>query len=83
METQKVTYGEHQKKIVTYARRKHLVERYHFWSNIKRMREDDVIKKLQYEECFYAAEVIYKILKHFKPDPELEKQLEELKRVVL
>ncbi len=70
-----------QKRLTTYARRRHLVERYKYWSDVKRLREDDIERKLQYEECFFSPSMQQKILKNFIPNPELDKQIEELKRV--
>lgn len=74
---------KHRRKLLTYARKKHVVERYTFYSEVKRIREDDVIKILQFEECFYSESLIYRILWEFKPNPEYDKEIEELKKVKL
>lgn len=63
------------KKLLTYARHKHVAERYRYWSDVKRRREDDVIAILKYKECFLEEKVIYSIIKNFQPDEELDATL--------
>lgn len=65
------------KKLLTYARHKHVVDRYRYWTEVKRLREDDVLKILSYRECFFAERVIYIIIRDFKEDPELELELKK------
>lgn len=64
-----------QKKLLTYARHKYVVERYKFWTNEKRRREDDVIRILMYQEVFLSETRIYDILRDFVPDPEKDHEL--------
>lgn len=63
------------KKLLTYARHKHVAERYRYWTDVKRRREDDVIAILKYKECFLEEKVIYSIVKNFRPDDELDATL--------
>lgn len=63
------------KKLLTYARHKHVAERYRYWSDVKRRREDDVIAILKYKECFLEEKVIYSIIKNFRPNDELDATL--------
>jgi len=44
------------------ARNKKLIERYYYWSEVKRRRFDDVINILKYEEFFIGEAYIMKIL---------------------
>lgn len=55
-----------------YARHRHLVERYRYWTEVQRRREDDVVKILVYSECFYHPVVLYRIIKSFKPNPQFD-----------
>jgi len=70
-------------KLLTYARHKHVYDRYNYWANVKRRREDDIFKILAYKECFYSERMIYDIMLSFKPDPELDNQINELLKDVL
>lgn len=65
------------KRLLTYARHRHVVQRYQYWTEMQRRREDDVMKILAYAECFYEPAVIYKILKSFKPNPQFDAILDE------
>jgi hypothetical protein len=74
MEAVKGTNGSG-KRLLTYARHKHVAERYQYWTDVKRRREDDVIAILKYKECFLEEKVIYSIIKGFQPNSELDKLL--------
>jgi len=63
--------------LMLYARHKYLVERFNYWTNVKRRRYDDVIKILAYKECFYEEAVINRILKTWKADQNMEKCLKQ------
>lgn len=63
--------------VVMYAKYKHIVERFKYWSEVKRRRTDDVILILMYKECFVSQHTIFKVLRDWKPDPDLERQLKD------
>lgn len=63
--------------LTTYARHKYVVERFRYWTEIARRRSDDVDIILQFDEVFLEPDTVYRIVKNFKEDPELERQLRE------
>ncbi len=65
-------------ELMMYAKYKFIFERYKFWSDIKRRREDDILIILQYQECFVGEATILKVLKTFEPDPAMERKLAAL-----
>lgn len=50
------------KKLIE-ARNKKIFERYYYWSEVQRLRFDDTIAKLAYEEFFLSDQTILRIVK--------------------
>ncbi len=49
------------KKLIE-LRNKKLIQRYHYWYDIKRLRPDDVIRKLSEQEFFLSTQTIERII---------------------
>ena len=47
-----------------------IVQRYYYWTEIKRLRFDDAVKKLSEEEFFLSENVIWHIIKQYAKKPE-------------
>lgn len=50
------------KKLIE-ARNKKIFERYYYWSEVQRLRFDDTIAKLAYEEFFLSDQTVLRIVK--------------------
>lgn len=61
-----------------YARHKYIVERFNYWTEIKRRRTDDTLLILQYKEVFMTERSIMAVIKNFKPNSAFEKQLKTI-----
>lgn len=57
-----LTFGNSRRERLIYRRNKRLVARYYYWSEIKRVRFDDVLELLQEEEFFIKERNIMNIL---------------------
>ena len=51
-------------------RNRKIVQRYYYWTEIKRLRFDDAVKKLSEEEFFLSENVIWYIIKQYAKKPE-------------
>lgn len=51
-------------------RNKKIVQRYYYWTEIRRLRFDDAVKKLSEEEFFLSENVIWYIIKQYAKKPE-------------
>lgn len=52
-------------------RNRKIVQRYYYWTEIKRLRFDDAVKKLSEEEFFLSENVIWHIVKQYAKNPEI------------
>ncbi len=52
-------------------RNRKIVQRYYYWTEIKRLRFDDAVKKLSEEEFFLSENVIWHIIKQYAKKPEI------------
>lgn len=52
-------------------RNRKIVQRYYYWTEIKRLRFDDAVRKLSEEEFFLSENVIWHIIKQYAKKPEI------------
>ena len=52
-------------------RNRKIVQRYYYWTEIKRLRFDDAVKKLSEEEFFLSENVIWHIIKQYAKKPDI------------
>lgn len=52
-------------------RNRKIVQRYYYWTEIKRLRFDDAVRKLSEEEFFLSENVIWHIIKQYAKKPDI------------
>ncbi|MCC8095697.1 MAG: transposase [Tannerellaceae bacterium] len=74
--------GKGRNKDLIIARDNALLLRYHYWSNVERLRYDDMLKILSWQEFFISEETIEKIIRekgHLLPEL-LKQKVEPIKK---
>ena len=54
--------------ILIEARDRRMFERYYYWTEVRRMRFDDTIKKLSEEECFVSESRVMQVVRQMIRD---------------
>lgn len=62
--------GKGRNRRLIERRNKKIVQRYYYWTEIRRLRFDDAVKKLSEEEFFLSENVIWYIIKQYAKKPE-------------
>lgn len=62
--------GKGRNRRLIERRNKKIVQRYYYWTEIRRLRFDDAVKKLSEEEFFLSENVIWHIIKQYAKNPE-------------
>lgn len=52
-------------------RNRKIVQRYYYWTEVKRLRFDDAVRKLSEEEFFLSENVIWHIIKQYAKKPDI------------
>ena len=63
--------GKGRNRRLIERRNRKIVQRYYYWTEIKRLRFDDAVKKLSEEEFFLSENVIWHIIKQYAKKPEI------------
>ena len=62
--------GKGRNRRLIERRNKKIVQRYYYWTEIRRLRFDDAVKKLSEEGFFLSENVIWYIIKQYAKKPE-------------